>query len=243
MSDNSIRILVYGSKLNGKTSLINLLTKTNSSNNSDSSQQETGCVYNGREYIFTEIISLEIDDKNYFKEVNAERKLQKFLTRKDSTGYALAIQVKKMQPILETDKVNYDFVIKNIFRKKIKCLCAISFAEMSSIDEYWTKNVNEFSHRGLEFDRGHAICSGFSVNPVFEKAFEKVRNASYDSLWKSIEQLTTPRIDVQPTFGYLTRFIRQFWDWDSKSYASSSNETTDKKPMDKKVNTLTFSFC
>ncbi len=203
-----IRILVCGSKSVGKTSLINLLTQQQTNVNAFTGDfNNVSCIKNNKEFIFTDVIGFDLTDKGFFTTTTAVKNLRKFL-KQIGTGLNLVIHVIKRQALLETDKINYDIIVNDIFGKKIKTMCAITFSEEEeSLEKYWQNHINTLHQRGFAYNDGVAVCCGHSKNKNLDLILKDSREISYDLAWKSILNLIISNETVMPILTFFERIF------------------------------------
>lgn len=179
--ETNCRILVCGSSHFGKTSLINLLLTGNPSKTENNGQE---IIYNDKKFTFTEAKGFELNDKGIFFNTTAERNLKNSLSRiKD--GFNLVIHVIKKGSILETDKLNYDMIVCDLFKEKINVLCVTTFLdeeEGENLINYWKNLEIRLKKRG--------VCCAKSINKVLEEIYQNQRAISNKLLWDAILSVT-----------------------------------------------------
>jgi GTPase SAR1 family protein len=199
---NNCRILVCGSSHVGKTSLINLLLTGNPSKTKNNGQE---IIYSDKKFTFTEAKGFELNDKGIFFNTTAERNLKNSLSRiKD--GFNLVIHVIKKGSILETDKLNYDMIVRDLFKEKINVLCVTTFLdeeEGENLINYWKNLEVRLKKRGFNYTYGVGVCCAKSINKVLEEIYQNQRAISYKLLWDAILSVTYQTEKKKPTYSFL----------------------------------------
>jgi len=200
---------VCGGPSVGKSSLVNLLTKKDKKESiaQESTTQENTpqeCTIKGKRFVFCEILGFDLKDKKIFRHSKAQRLSLRKLLLNQGDGFNLVIHVQKKQSISETDQLNYEFIINEVFKKKIKTLCAISFSdEEEHLDLYWPTHEASLKHRGFVYDNGVAVCCGHVKNKMLDAILEDLRDQSYFLLWNMIFELTERSQKVNASFSFI----------------------------------------
>jgi predicted GTPase len=224
--NDPIRILVCGSKQAGKTSLINLLTQQETSlDGSKRDINEVSCFKNNRNYIFIDVVGFDLTDKGFFTTTKAVKNLKAFL-KQIGTGLNLVIHVIKRQALIETDKVNYEIIVNDIFSRSIKTMCAITFSEdEESLENYWKIHCISLHQRGFMYNHGVAVCCGHSRNKTLDMILKESREISYNLAWKSIQSLMISNEKVMPVLSIFERILGSlnFMGFDSNDNSYTQN--------------------
>jgi len=213
---DTIKILVCGAAAVGKSSLINLLIDENFCENNENFMpnkrqfKEFACLKNEKKFIFTEIIGFDTSDKSWMYYSVSEYKLMQFLKQLND-GFNLVIHVQKKQSISETDQVNYELIVNDNFKKRIKTLCVISFAEEEeNLEDFWKTNRKSVIDRGFNYDDGVAVCCGHVRNKSLDALNKEQRKKSYNLLWNSILKLTHDSENIKPSFSLAKTIIYDY---------------------------------
>ncbi len=217
----NIRILVFGAPSVGKTSLINLLVNKNfiekdtmislNRQGHKIAFQEYKCQKNGKNFIFTDIISFDKNDKTKFWHSEAQYHLQEFCSYINE-GFNLVVHVITKQSLSETDQVNYELVVKENFKQQVKSLCIISCPDQEINLNYWNEKRNSLIQRSFFYDDGLAVTVMHAASSEYDKEFIRSRRISYDLLWNSILKLTHNSRKISPSFSMMKTIIYNFLD-------------------------------
>ncbi len=208
IESNNYRILVCGSSSVGKTSLINLLT----GNLSKTKKNSQEIIYNDKKFTFIEAKGFELNDKGIIFNTTAEKNLKDSLSRIND-GFNLVIHVIKKGSILETDKLNYDMIVRDLFREKINVLCVTTFLdeeEGENLKKYWKNLEISLKQRGFNYTYGVGVCCAKSINKVLEEIYQSQRAISYDLLWDAILRVTHQTNKRKPKYSFLKGGYEEF---------------------------------
>jgi len=218
-----VKILVFGTSNVGKTSIINLLAKSereigHGARGCTFKSEECHADFDGVQYSFYDTAGLNEGDGDPTKESKEAIEDLIDLLAEIRDGFHLIIYVRRISALTKLDKQNYD-LIKTLTNGQIPCICVNTGAEnIDPINKWWEDHKNVFERAEYNFKDGLSVCTVVGTKPEFERIYKILREQSELLLWSCImdNRLDEPIAVIQKNSEIWTKLltiIDTVWNW------------------------------